>query len=127
MCPQVLKGLHGGVREVALKMLLDVEDPEKELARFTQVAHSKCYPCIVTSTTTTINARCESAFSSLCIFWRFKTSSPTHSKVLSGAPSVVVQELDLLRSLSFDKNIVQFYGATIIEGCPVLVLECMEV
>ncbi len=34
---QVLKGLHGGVREVALKMLLDVEDPEKELARFTKV------------------------------------------------------------------------------------------
>lgn len=37
MLPQVLKGLHGGVREVALKMLLEVEDPEKELARFTQV------------------------------------------------------------------------------------------
>ncbi|CAL8471556.1 g11098 [Coccomyxa elongata] len=68
---KVLKGLHGGVRKVALKMLLEVEDPEKELARFTQ-------------------------------------------------------ELDLLRSLSFDSNVVQFYGAAVMEGCPVLVLECME-
>ncbi|BDA46937.1 probable mitogen-activated protein kinase kinase kinase 20 at C-terminar half [Coccomyxa sp. Obi] len=68
---KVLKGLHGGVREVALKMLLEVEDPEKELARFTQ-------------------------------------------------------ELDLLRSLSFDSNIVQLYGAAVMEGCPVLILECME-
>lgn len=37
------------------------------------------------------------------------------------------QELDLLRSLSFDSNVVQFYGAAVLEGCPVLVLECMEV
>ena len=34
---QVLKGIHGGIREVALKMLLDVEDPQNELERFTQV------------------------------------------------------------------------------------------
>ena len=33
---QVLKGVHCGVREVALKMLLDVEDPERELRRFTK-------------------------------------------------------------------------------------------
>ncbi len=39
----------------------------------------------------------------------------------------VPQELDLLRSLSFDRHVVQFYGAAVMEGCPVLVLECMEV
>ena len=33
---QVLKGVHGGIREVALKMLLDVEDPQSELERFTK-------------------------------------------------------------------------------------------
>ena len=36
---QVLKGIHGGIREVALKMLQDVEDPQNELERFTQVMH----------------------------------------------------------------------------------------
>ena len=35
---QVLKGIHGGIREVALKMLQDVEDPQEELERFTQVS-----------------------------------------------------------------------------------------
>lgn len=40
---------------------------------------------------------------------------------------VALQELELLRSLSFDSNVVQFYGAAVMEGCPVLVLECMEV
>lgn len=36
MSVQVLKGVHGGIREVALKMLLDVEDPQSELERFTK-------------------------------------------------------------------------------------------
>lgn len=35
---QVLKGIHSGIREVALKMLLDVEDPQRELERFTKVS-----------------------------------------------------------------------------------------
>lgn len=35
---QVLKGVHGGIREVALKMLLDVADPHKQLERFTKVS-----------------------------------------------------------------------------------------
>lgn len=40
---------------------------------------------------------------------------------------MLVQELELLKALSFDSNIVQFYGACVMEGCPVLVLECMPV
>ena len=39
MSVQVLKGVHGGVREVALKMLLDVEDPQSELERFTKASN----------------------------------------------------------------------------------------
>ncbi len=48
MLGQVLKGVHCGVREVALKMLLNVEDADKELGRFTKVScqsaisHSHC-------------------------------------------------------------------------------------
>ena len=34
---QVIKGVHCGVREVALKMLLNVDDADKELGRFTEV------------------------------------------------------------------------------------------
>ncbi|CAL5224202.1 g6845 [Coccomyxa viridis] len=67
---KVLKGIHGGIREVALKMLQNVEDPQNELERFTQ-------------------------------------------------------ELELLKMLNFDSRIVQLYGACILEGCPVLVLEFM--
>ncbi len=33
----------------------------------------------------------------------------------------------MLKFVSFDSNIVQFFGACILEGCPVLVLECMKV
>ena len=32
----------------------------------------------------------------------------------------------MLKFVSFDSNIVQFFGACILEGCPVLVLECMK-
>jgi len=35
---QVLKGIHSGIREVALKMLLEVEDPQSELESFTKVS-----------------------------------------------------------------------------------------
>ena len=38
-----------------------------------------------------------------------------------------LQELELLRTLNFDSRIVQLYGACILEGCPVLVLEFMAV
>ena len=40
-CAQVLKGVHGGIREVALKMLLDVKNPHRKLENFTKVA--PCY------------------------------------------------------------------------------------
>ncbi len=33
----------------------------------------------------------------------------------------------MLRHVSFDSNIVQFFGTCILEGCPVLVLQCMAV
>lgn len=46
--------MHGGVREVALKMLLDVEDPEKELDRFTQVPGVCLALCTVKTTTSKI-------------------------------------------------------------------------
>ena len=36
-CAQVLKGVHGGIREVALKMLLDVKNPHRKLENFTKV------------------------------------------------------------------------------------------
>ena len=38
-----------------------------------------------------------------------------------------LQELELLQTLNFDSRIVQLYGACILEGCPVLVLEFMAV
>lgn len=43
-CAQVLKGVHGGIREVALKMLLDVKNPHKKLENFTKVGiyHQLC-------------------------------------------------------------------------------------
>lgn len=37
------------------------------------------------------------------------------------------QELELLKMLNFDSRIVQLYGACILEGCPVVVLEFMGV
>jgi hypothetical protein len=40
---------------------------------------------------------------------------------------VRVQELELLKALSYDRNIVQFYGACILDSYPVLVFECMMV
>ncbi len=40
---------------------------------------------------------------------------------------VGTQELELLKMLNFDSRIVQLYGACILEGCPVLVLEFMGV
>ena len=43
-CAQVLKGVHGGIREVALKMLLDVKNPQRKLENFTKVepCHRPC-------------------------------------------------------------------------------------
>ena len=38
-----------------------------------------------------------------------------------------MQEIDLLRSLSFDANIVQFYGACLQEENTMMVLEYMAV
>ena len=40
---------------------------------------------------------------------------------------VYVQEIELLRSLSFDANIVQFYGACLQEENTMMVLEFMAV
>lgn len=44
MHTQVVKGIHGGIREVALKMLQDVEDPQGELESFTQVSICGIFP-----------------------------------------------------------------------------------
>ena len=38
-----------------------------------------------------------------------------------------MQELEMLKYVSFDSNIVQFFGTCILEGCPVLVLQFMAV
>lgn len=38
-----------------------------------------------------------------------------------------VQEIDILKSLSFDRSIVQFYGTCPWQGKTMLVLEHMEV
>lgn len=57
---------------------------------------------------------------------RFVASLQVMPAVLS-ARLLGSQELELLRTLSYDSNIVQFYGACVMEGCPVLVLECMAV
>ena len=43
-CAQVLKGVHGGLREVALKMLLDVKNPQRKLENFTKV-EPPYWPC----------------------------------------------------------------------------------
>ena len=37
VCDQVLKGVHGGIRDVALKMLLAVKNPHRKLENFTKV------------------------------------------------------------------------------------------
>lgn len=46
---------------------------------------------------------------------------------LTGVRSVYVQEIGLLKSLSFDANIVQFYGACLQEENTMMVLEFMAV
>ena len=46
---------------------------------------------------------------------------------LSSVQSCMVQEIQLLRKLSFDRNIVQFYGACLQEENTMMVLEYMEV
>lgn len=38
----------------------------------------------------------------------------------------VLQEINLMEKLSFDRNIVQFYGAVLSAPAPMLVLEFME-
>ena len=40
--------------------------------------------------------------------------------------TAVLQEISILKSISYDRNIVQFYGAVLTER-PMLVLEYMEV
>ena len=37
-----------------------------------------------------------------------------------------MQEINLMEKLSFDRNIVQFYGAVLSAPAPMLVLEYME-
>ena len=37
------------------------------------------------------------------------------------------QEISILKSISYDRNIVQFYGAVLSNNEPMLVLEYMEV
>jgi serine/threonine protein kinase len=39
----------------------------------------------------------------------------------------VAQEISILKSISYDRNIVQFYGAVLSGSEPMLVLEYMEV
>ena len=41
-------------------------------------------------------------------------------------PAFVLQEINLMEKLSFDRNIVQFYGAVLSAPAPMLVLEFME-
>ena len=38
----------------------------------------------------------------------------------------MLQEINLMEKLSFDRNIVQFYGAVLSAPAPMLVLEFME-
>lgn len=40
--------------------------------------------------------------------------------------TAVLQEINLMEKLSFDRNIVQFYGAVLSAPAPMLVLEFME-
>lgn len=39
---------------------------------------------------------------------------------------LTVQEINLMEKLSFDRNIVQFYGAVLSGTAPMLILEYME-
>ena len=42
-------------------------------------------------------------------------------------PGAAAQEISILKSISYDRNIVQFYGAVLSGSEPMLVLEYMEV
>ena len=49
-----------------------------------------------------------------------------HTKNDVRASHGILQEINLMEKLSFDRNIVQFYGAVLSGPAPMLVLEFME-
>ena len=101
---QVYRAIRGGVQDVVVKVLTH----STNLAR--QDLRKVWFPvCSLPHSLTTV------------------TAFPAMQRAKTGANNSCLQEVDVLKSVSYDRNVVQFYGTCPLGSQTMLVLEFMEV
>ena len=101
---QVYRAIRGGVQDVVVKVLTH----STNLAR-QDLRKVRCQVCSLLHSLTMVAA------------------FPVMRHVKTGGNSGCLQEVDLLKSASYDRNVVQFYGTCPLGSQTMLVLEYMEV
>ena len=109
------KALRGGVQDVAVKVLLCTD--EEQLLQFEKVRRHLCFQLTCAALQANNLSAWLRAASVLLLSRRW---SPC---IVSG---MLAQEIGILKSISYDRNIVQFYGATMVGTEPMLLLEYCE-
>ena len=134
----VFKGVRGGVQDVAVKVL-NISTPDaKERQAFEKVSPSLQDPdrcsagCVCTLKRP--NASCHGVtlmapvyrergrrLAGLLLRFRTATQVFDQRRRLTVLPMLSAQEISLLKAISYDRNLVQFYGAVLNVEQPMLV------
>lgn len=134
---QVFKGIKNGVQEVAVKVLINSDEIQVQMFQEVIVASRFRYTAQqeLMSPGTTVMSCCfvnvthasptVKAVELYLVPWAFETHKCT--RCLCQTVLVASQEIRLLRSVSFDRNIVQFCGACLQPTDTMMILEYMAV
>ena len=128
---QVFKGIKNGVQEVAVKVLINSDEIQVQM--FREVIAASRFRCTAQQELMSLGTTVMS-----CCFVNVTHASPTVKAVelylvpwafrcLCQTVLVASQEIRLLRSVSFDRNIVQFCGACLQPTDTMMILEYMAV
>ena len=118
---EVLRGVRGGVQDVAVKRLMCSADGKLE--KFVEVQLTGLPSCQPNSLIPFASAKRQLRMTVVTCY-----TTQTCKGSLSHAPSLLtLQEVSMLKGLNYDGNITQFYGACIQPGArPMLISEFME-
>ena len=105
------KAVRAGVQDVAVKFLHRAN--ADDLQKFIEVGRSRCYSALPAATAAVV----------ALLLFRMQLHLPCHFRLcpakqvlMHPVASAVAQEVSILKSLNYDKNIVQFYGACMRPG-----------
>jgi serine/threonine protein kinase len=115
----VYKAVRGGVQDVAIKIMHEADD--EQLAQFEKVTQATSHQ--ETQAERLVSSRCphrSGSHPAACM----PTCCPKPWR--QSTPLCQPQEIGILKSISYDKNIVQFYGASMVNREPMLLLEFCE-